>query len=126
MAPPKGKGTAARSNPSVPSLPEEPLDDDNGTSYTPDLEDELARLREALAAAQDRIVALEQGNPAVPPIAVPPVVAAPPVVAVPPAAAPPAVAPPVVVAAPVANRSAPTVNKPAEFNGKLSEYNTFI
>src|SRR2546423_15403071 len=64
MAPPKGKGAAARSNPSVPSLPEEPLDDDNGTSYTPDLEDELARLREALAAAQDRIVTLEQGNPA--------------------------------------------------------------
>src|SRR5213075_2588453 len=63
MAPPKGKGAAARSNPSAPSLPEEPLDDDNGTSYTPDLEDELARLREALAAAQDRIVALEQGNP---------------------------------------------------------------
>ena len=63
MAPPKGKSAAARSNPSVPSLPEEPLDDDNGTSYTPDLEDELARLREALAAAQDRIVALEQGNP---------------------------------------------------------------
>src|SRR4051794_21028029 len=60
MAPPKGKSAAARSNPSAPSLPEEPLDDDNGTSYTPDLEDELARLREALAAAQDRIVALEQ------------------------------------------------------------------
>src|SRR5213075_1230536 len=112
MAPPKGKGAAARSNPSVPSLPEEPLDDDNGTSYTPDLEDELARLREALATAQDRIVTLEQGNPAA---AVPPVVAAPPVVPVPP-----------VVAAPIATRSAPTVNKPAEFNGKLSEYNTFI
>src|SRR2546423_14067274 len=78
MAPPKGKSAAARSNPSVPSLPEEPLDDDNGTSYTPDLEDELARLREALAAAQDRIVALEQGNPAVPLVAAPPVVAAPP------------------------------------------------
>src|SRR5213075_2192107 len=115
MAPPKGKGAAARSNPSVPSLPEEPLDDDNGTSYTPDLEDELARLREALAAAQDRIVTLEQGNPAaaVPPLAAPPVV-----VAVPPV--PPA------VTAPIATRSAPTVNKPAEFNGKLSEYATFI
>src|SRR5213075_2174040 len=106
MAPPKGKGAAARSNPSVPSLPEEPLDDDNGTSYTPDLEDELARLREALAAAQDRIVTLEEGNPA--------------------AAVPPVAAPPVVVAAPIATRSAPTVNKPAEFNGELSEYNTFI
>src|SRR2546423_10293326 len=118
MAPPKVKGAASRSNPSAPSRPEDPLDDHDGTSYAPDLEDELARLREALAAAQDRIVPLEQGNPAaaVPPVAAPPVVvAAPPVVPVPP-----------VVAAPIATRSAPTVNKPAEFNGKLSEYNTFI
>src|SRR5256714_14769221 len=115
MAPPKGKGAAARSNPSAPSLPEEPethehlepLDDDNGTSYTPDLEDELARLREALAAAQDRIVALEQGNPAVPLAAAPPVVAAPPAVPVPPIPTPLAVTAPPVVAAPMATRSAP-------------------
>src|SRR5437660_790877 len=121
MAPPKGKGAAARSNPSAPSLPEEPethehlepLDDDNGTSYTPDLEDELARLREALAAAQDRIVTLEQGNPAaaVPPVPAPPVVVAVPPVAAPPAAAPPVVPVPPAVTAPIATRSAPMVNK---------------
>src|SRR5436190_230550 len=128
MAPPKGKSAAARSNPSAPSLPEEPLDDDNGTSYTPDLEDELARLREALAAAQDRTVTLEQGNPAaaVPPVPAPPVVVAVPPVAAPPAAAPPVVPLPPAVTAPISTRSAPMVNKPAEFNGKLSEYATFI
>src|SRR5213078_696675 len=56
----------------------------------------------------------------------PPVVATPPVAPVPPVAAPLAVAAPPVVAPPIATPSAPPVNKPAEFNGKLSEYATFI
>ena len=67
MAPLKGKGAVPRNNPPAPRSsenledPEHPehleaLDDDNGASYTPpslDLEAELSRLREALAAAQD-------------------------------------------------------------------------
>src|SRR5947207_15174432 len=112
MAPPKGKGAAARSNPAVPpavhNLSENPeshehlesLDDNNDASHTPpspDLEAELVRLREALAAAQDLIVALQQANPTVPP--------------------PGASGPPPVAVAPAAE---PKVNKPTEFSGKLS------
>src|SRR5947207_11398066 len=124
MAPPKGKGAAARSNPAVPpavhDLSEDPashehlesLDDDNGASHTPpspDLEAELVRLREALAAAQGLIAALQQANPAAPPGAsVPPPIAS---------------GPPPVAVAPAAE---PKVNKPTEFSGKLSEYSTFI
>src|SRR5437667_10492945 len=88
MAPPKGKGAASRGNPpaSFSENPEshehlESLDDDNDASHTPpspDLEAELVRLREALAAAQDLIVALQQANPTVPPpgASVPPPIAA--------------------------------------------------
>ena len=124
MAPPKGKGAAARSNPAVPpavhDLSEDPeshehlesLDDDNGASHTPpspDLEAELARLREALVAAQDLIATLQQTNPVAPPGAsVPPPIASGP--------SPVAVAP----------AAEPKVNKPTEFSGKLSEYSTFI
>src|SRR5947207_13254710 len=112
MAPPKGKGATSHGNHPASSSenPEshehlESLDDDNGASHTPlspDLEAELVRLREALAAAQGLIAALQQANPAAPPGA-----SGPPPVAVAPAAE-------------------PKVNKPTEFSGKLSEYSTFI
>ena len=120
MAPPKGKGAAARSNPSAaPSAVSpkeleflEPLDDgdvsDDASSHTPsspDTEAELVRLRESLVAAHDLIATLQQQ--------VQTLVAAAPPVKIPPG--------PVV---PPAEQS--KVNKPTEFTGKLSEYSTFI